>query len=143
MARGHRSVPPSSLTHPARCLPRTRVGAGPAVGWDCRVPVTAMTPVPAGSVSGALLVRRMRLAADRRTPAAGRAVVRSVLEQAGLEHLLDAALLLTTELSANAVVHAGTALDLEVVTDEAGLTVTVVDDARGVLASSSSEPSAS
>ena len=102
---------------------------------------------PAGSAegqpAGVRTVRRMRLPADRRTPAAARAVVRTVLEQAGLEHLLDAALLLTTELSTNAVVHAGTDLDLEVVTDEAGLTVTVVDDARGVLASSSSEPSAS
>lgn len=106
------------------------------------MPDTANTPGPAGSVAEARLVRRMRLPADRRTPAAARAVVRSVLEQAGLEHLLDAALLLTTELSTNAVVHAGTDLDLEVVTDEAGLTVTVVDDARGVLASSSSEPSA-
>jgi sigma-B regulation protein RsbU (phosphoserine phosphatase) len=79
------------------------------------------------------IVRRVRLPADRRTPAAARAVVRSVLEEAKLTDLLDAALLLTTELSTNAVVHAGTDLDLEVAADRRGLTVTVVDNARGVI----------
>lgn len=78
------------------------------------------------------IVRRVRLPADRRTPAAARAVVRSVLEEAELGSLLDAALLLTTELSTNAVVHAGTDLDLEVVADQRGLTVTVIDAVRGV-----------
>lgn len=86
----------------------------------------------AGAV-GDRMVRRVRLPADRRTPAAARAVVRSVLEEAKLEELLDAALLLTTELSTNAVVHAGTDLDLEVVADRRGVTVTVIDDARGVI----------
>jgi serine phosphatase RsbU (regulator of sigma subunit)/anti-sigma regulatory factor (Ser/Thr protein kinase) len=81
--------------------------------------------------------RRVRLPADRRTPAAARAVVRSVLEEAGLADLLDEALLLTTELSTNAVVHAGTDLDLQVVADRVGLTVTVMDDARGVVAAAS------
>ena len=60
------------------------------------------------------LVRRVRLPADRRTPAAARALVRSVLDEAGLDELLNEALLLTTELSTNAVVHAGTELDIEV-----------------------------
>jgi serine phosphatase RsbU (regulator of sigma subunit)/anti-sigma regulatory factor (Ser/Thr protein kinase) len=78
------------------------------------------------------VVRRVRLPADRRTPASARAVVRSVLEEAELLPLLDAALLLTTELSTNAVVHAGTDLDLEVVADQWGLTVTVTDAVRGV-----------
>ena len=41
-------------------------------------------------------------------PAAARALVRSVLEEAGLDALLNEALLLTTELSTNAVVHAST-----------------------------------
>lgn len=80
------------------------------------------------------VIRRVRLPADRRTPAAARAVVRSVLETAKLDGLFDAALLLTTELSTNAVVHAGTDLDLEVVADQRGLTVTVIDAARGVVA---------
>ena len=80
------------------------------------------------------VVRRVRLPADRRTPAAARAVVRSVLEEAGLAELADEALLLTTELSTNAVVHAGTDLDLEVVADATGLTVTVMDFASGMVA---------
>ena len=77
------------------------------------------------------LVRRVRLPNDRRTPAAARALVRSVLEEAGLDALLNEALLLTTELSTNAVVHAGTELDIEVTADPAGLTVTVTDFAPG------------
>ncbi|GIF26960.1 hypothetical protein Ate02nite_96900 [Paractinoplanes tereljensis] len=77
------------------------------------------------------LVRRVRLPNDRRTPAAARALVRSVLEDAGLDALLNEALLLTTELSTNAVVHANTELDIEVSADQTGLTVTVTDFAPG------------
>ncbi|MEV6691047.1 SpoIIE family protein phosphatase [Micromonospora sp. NPDC051196] len=76
-------------------------------------------------------VRRVRLPADRRTPAAARAVVRSVLAEANLDELLNEALLLTTELSTNAVEHARTELDVEVSADPAGLTVTVSDFASG------------
>jgi serine phosphatase RsbU (regulator of sigma subunit)/anti-sigma regulatory factor (Ser/Thr protein kinase) len=83
------------------------------------------TPVEGG------LVRRVRLPNDRRTPAAARALVRSVLEEAGLDSLLNESLLLTTELSTNAVVHAGTELDIEVAADHEGLTVTVTDFAPG------------
>jgi serine phosphatase RsbU (regulator of sigma subunit)/anti-sigma regulatory factor (Ser/Thr protein kinase) len=90
--------------------------------------------------SNETVVRRVRLPADRRTPAAARAVVRSVLEEARLHPLLDAALLLTTELSTNAVVHAGTDLDLEVVADRHGLTVTVIDAARGVVTAGEAGP---
>ncbi|GAA3350151.1 hypothetical protein GCM10020358_74990 [Amorphoplanes nipponensis] len=86
--------------------------------------------VEAGRVAAAL-VRRVRLPNDRRTPAAARALVRSVLEQAGLDTLVNEALLLTTELSTNAVVHAGTEVDIEVDADPAGLTVTVTDFAPG------------
>jgi phosphoserine phosphatase RsbU/P len=88
---------------------------------------------PRGVAAGQKVVRRVRLPADRSTPAAARAVVRSVLHDAKLDELLDSALLLTTELSTNAVVHAGTDLALEVVADPGGLTVMVVDDARGVV----------
>lgn len=91
-------------------------------------PAAAPAPGPGGRV-----VRRVRLPADRRTPAAARAVVRSVLDGADLAVLVDAALLLTTELSTNAVVHAGTELELEVIADPGGVTVTVVDDARGMV----------
>ena len=76
-------------------------------------------------------VRRVRLPADRRTPAAARALVRSVLAEAHLDELLNEALLLTTELTTNAVEHARTELDIEVVADDVGLTVTVSDFAPG------------
>ena len=76
-------------------------------------------------------IRRVRLPADRRTPAAARALVRSVLAEAHLDELLNEALLLTTELSTNAVEHARTELDVEVIADEVGLTVTVSDFAAG------------
>ncbi|WBB78012.1 SpoIIE family protein phosphatase [Micromonospora sp. WMMD882] len=76
-------------------------------------------------------VRRVRLPADRRTPATARAVVRSVLAEAHLEELLNEALLLTTELSTNAVEHARTDLDVEVVADRLGLSVMVSDYAAG------------
>ncbi|RLP96380.1 SpoIIE family protein phosphatase [Micromonospora sp. CV4] len=86
-------------------------------------------PATAGARNGA--VRRVRLPADRRTPAAARAVVRSVLAEAHLDELANEALLLTTELTTNAVEHARTELDIEVVADEVGLSVTVSDFAPG------------
>ncbi|MER7888805.1 SpoIIE family protein phosphatase [Micromonospora sp. NPDC094482] len=86
-------------------------------------------PAAAGGPDGH--VRRVRLPADRRTPAAARALVRSVLAEADLDELLNEALLLTTELTTNAVEHAGTELDIEVAADEVGLTVTVSDFASG------------
>lgn len=79
------------------------------------------------------LIRRVRLPADRRTPAAARAIVRSVLTEARLTDLLDETLLLTTELSTNGVLHAGTDLVLEIATDPGGVTVTVRDQAASTL----------
>ncbi len=76
-------------------------------------------------------VRCVRLPADRRTPAAARALVRSVLAEAGLTELVNEALLLTTELTTNAVEHAGTELNIEVAADRTGLTVMVTDFASG------------
>jgi serine phosphatase RsbU (regulator of sigma subunit)/anti-sigma regulatory factor (Ser/Thr protein kinase) len=90
-----------------------------------------MQGVSASDTPAGGLVRRVRLPNDRRTPAAARALVRSVLEEAELDVLLNEALLLTTELSTNAVVHANTELDIEVSADQAGLTVTVTDFAPG------------
>jgi len=56
-----------------------------------------------------------------------RAAVRDVVVQVGLDEVLDEALLLTTELATNAVVHAGTDLDVEINADADSLTVTVMD----------------
>ncbi|HEY3505135.1 MAG TPA: SpoIIE family protein phosphatase [Actinocatenispora sp.] len=71
--------------------------------------------------------RRLRLPADYRSPAAARAAVRDILIESGQADLLDEALLLTTELSTNGVIHAGTDLDVDVSADERGVTVTVTD----------------
>ncbi|MEV4533107.1 SpoIIE family protein phosphatase [Asanoa sp. NPDC049518] len=87
-------------------------------------------------------VRHVRLPADRRTPAAARALVRAVLAEAGLDDLSNEALLLTTELSTNAVVHAGTDLDIEVTADGVGLTVTVTDFAGGPIETVLARPQA-
>ncbi|MEV6523254.1 SpoIIE family protein phosphatase [Longispora sp. NPDC051575] len=75
--------------------------------------------------------RRLRLPADHQSPAHARAAVREVLAEAGLAELLDEALLLTTELSTNGVVHAGTDIDVDVQVDDAGVTVTVTDFVGG------------
>lgn len=79
----------------------------------------------------ASVFRRIRLPADRRTPAAARAVVREVLIETGLTRLTDEALLLTTELSTNGVLHAGTDIDLDVAAGPDGLLVTVTDYGGG------------
>ena len=80
----------------------------------------------------ATVVRRIRLPADRRTPAAARELVRAALTEAELTEVLDEALLLTTELATNGVLHARTDIDLEVVADGDEVTVTVTDFAEGV-----------
>ncbi|HET8681763.1 MAG TPA: SpoIIE family protein phosphatase [Micromonosporaceae bacterium] len=97
---------------------------------------TAFVPTDAGPDNGApprQHIRRTRLPADRRTPAKARALMRSVLAEAHLTELLDEALLLTTELTTNVVMHAGTDLDIEMVTDDSGLTVTVSDHHAGII----------
>ncbi len=80
----------------------------------------------------ATVVRRVRLPADRRAPGAAREIVRAALTEVDLTELLNEALLLTTELATNGVVHAGTEIDLEVVADHNELTVTVTDFAEGL-----------
>src|SRR3954471_22207688 len=101
--------------------------------------------------------RQLMLAADQRSPTAARRFVANVLEEVSAEPpssaadaadseaenlsaLLDDALLLTTELVTNAVVHAGTTLPLglELVrsTDPepaVGLTIMVTDRVSGPL----------
>jgi sigma-B regulation protein RsbU (phosphoserine phosphatase) len=79
--------------------------------------------------------RRLRLPADHRSPAAARAAVREVLLAGGWAERLDEALLLVSELSTNGVVHAGTAFDVDVLTDEHGVTITVSDQKVGLVGS--------
>ena len=73
------------------------------------------------------LVRRLRLPAAGTSPAAARGAVSALLGAAGLGDLRDEALLLTSELVTNGVVHAGTDLELEISADPDGCQVTVTD----------------
>ena len=66
--------------------------------------------------------------------------MREVLTESGLSDLMDEALLLTTELSTNGVIHAGTELDVEVLADPGGLTVTVTDFKGGPIETSLMRP---
>ncbi|MCU1590014.1 MAG: protein serine phosphatase with GAF(s) sensor(s) [Frankiales bacterium] len=68
-----------------------------------------------------------------RSAAAARRTVESVLGEAELTDLLDEALLLVTELVTNAVVHAGTDIELHLATSTGGLRVEVVDRSPGSL----------
>ncbi len=73
----------------------------------------------------------MRLPADHSSPGVARAAVRSVVTDVGLTEVLDEALLLTTELATNAVVHARTDLEVEITASQESLTVAVMDYRTG------------
>jgi phosphoserine phosphatase RsbU/P len=85
------------------------------------------------TASGAPIVRRTLLPAELRSPGAARSIVRAVTTEGDLTEVLDEALLLTTELVTNAVVHAATQVTVEVTADAAGLTITVLDELPGPL----------
>jgi GAF domain-containing protein len=68
-----------------------------------------------------------------RSAATARRTVEQVLQEADLGGLLDEALLLVTELVTNAVVHAGTEIELRIETAPEGLRVEVVDRSPGSL----------
>jgi phosphoserine phosphatase RsbU/P len=76
---------------------------------------------------------RLRLAADGRSPGLARRHVRGVLAAAGREDVLDEALLLVTELVTNAVVHAGTDVELDVEPGPDGVRAEVRDGGSGAL----------
>ncbi len=72
-----------------------------------------------------------RLSAEDRSPGAARRVVQDALMRSGLEVVLDDALLLVTELVTNAVVHAGTEVELQVEVGVGGVRIEVVDHGAG------------
>jgi anti-sigma regulatory factor (Ser/Thr protein kinase) len=76
-------------------------------------------------------VTELTLAPREHSPAAARETVRAAVRAAGLDHLLDEALLLTTELVTNALVHGGTEVDLRIEADGQVLRVEVADRGRG------------
>ncbi|MGQ0775646.1 MAG: ATP-binding protein [Pseudonocardiales bacterium] len=73
------------------------------------------------------LMRRFQLPPNPNSPSAARALLRTALAEAQLEHLTDVTLLLTTELCSNVVRHAGTDMELTLSIDDSRLTVTVTD----------------
>ena len=68
---------------------------------------------------------------DGASPARARGLLRTALRAAGLDHLVDDALLLVTELVTNAVIHAGTSIELLIDTVEGGLRAEVLDYSPG------------
>ena len=77
--------------------------------------------------------RRVRLRADRHAPAAVRVMIRQLLDEEQLADMADDVLLLATELTTNAVLHAGTDLDVTVDVDATRVHVAVADGHRGEL----------
>jgi phosphoserine phosphatase RsbU/P len=77
--------------------------------------------------------RRLHLRADRHAPAAVRAMIRQMLDETHLAEMADDVLLLATELTTNAVLHAGTDLAVTVDVDATRVHVAVADGHRGEL----------
>ncbi|MFL6140238.1 MAG: SpoIIE family protein phosphatase [Labedaea sp.] len=71
--------------------------------------------------------RRLQLPGEPTSPAVARRFVRSALQEAELDELADDALLLTSELCENAVLHAGTGFELTLTADGDELTVGITD----------------
>jgi sigma-B regulation protein RsbU (phosphoserine phosphatase) len=82
------------------------------------------------------------LPAQGRSPAAARRVVQEALGAAGLEVMLDDALLLVTELVTNAVVHAGTDIELHLSIGVDSARIEVVDHSAGSLPVLKGDPDA-
>jgi phosphoserine phosphatase RsbU/P len=72
------------------------------------------------------------LPAQDRSPGTARRAVQEALMAAGLEVMLDDALLLVSELVTNAVVHAGTDLDLRIDIGPGQARIEVIDHGRGL-----------
>ncbi|QJY48778.1 SpoIIE family protein phosphatase [Pseudonocardia broussonetiae] len=77
--------------------------------------------------------RRMRLPPDARSPGQARRMVLDALDAPELDALVDTAVLLTSELCENAVLHAGTEYEVELCVTDTELTVTVSDHGAGPL----------
>ncbi|MGH3752048.1 MAG: PP2C family protein-serine/threonine phosphatase [Pseudonocardiaceae bacterium] len=73
------------------------------------------------------LAHQVRLAADHRSPMLARRILRATLHDAGLDDLIDDAVLLTSELCENVVLHVGTDYELIIDLSDTELTVRVID----------------
>ncbi|MFC4859331.1 SpoIIE family protein phosphatase [Actinophytocola glycyrrhizae] len=72
-------------------------------------------------------VRRARFPGDAGAPSAARRFLRSALAEAELDELADDAVLLTSELCENAVLHAGTGFTVDLTANGIELTVAITD----------------
>ncbi len=75
------------------------------------------------------------------SPSTARRIVESLVRERGLDEFLDEALLLVTELVTNAVVHAGTEIDVSLEVSGTRLRVEVIDRTPGLLHVDSHLPS--
>lgn len=80
------------------------------------------------------VVRRLRLPPAQSSPAVARAAVYEAVLEADLTAVLDEAMLLTTELVTNGVVHARTELEIEIIASADAISVMVLDRRCGPLA---------
>jgi anti-sigma regulatory factor (Ser/Thr protein kinase) len=83
--------------------------------------------LPAGVAAPSYRERRW-FAASVHAPAAARTFVADVLRQWQHDHYVDDALLIVSELAANAVVHARSDLDVELFLDDSGVRISVADN---------------
>ncbi|HVM27483.1 MAG TPA: SpoIIE family protein phosphatase [Mycobacteriales bacterium] len=83
------------------------------------------------SSPGARPLLAVTLPPDGTSPRLARSHVRQVLTEAGHEALVDDALLMVTELVTNAVVHAGTVVQVDVVADAGGVRIEIGDLSPG------------
>jgi len=77
--------------------------------------------------------RRISLPPDARSPGRARRLVADALDDPAYDAVVDSAVLLTSELSENAVLHAGTEFEVEVRADASAVTITVSDRGSGPL----------
>lgn len=98
-----------------------------------------ITPAAASPEPHHVLVA-VALASSLDAAAQARGVVRDLLHRGHRDDMVDTACLLTSELVANAVVHAGAPVELVVDLDRGRLAVEVIDGAEGEIAPVEAEP---
>jgi sigma-B regulation protein RsbU (phosphoserine phosphatase) len=89
-----------------------------------------------------MITAESTLPAQVLSPAAARRVVREAMTVAGLEVILDDAVLLVSELVTNAVVHAGTQIELRVDIGPGSVLFEVIDYRPGTLPALLGKPDA-
>jgi phosphoserine phosphatase RsbU/P len=103
--------------------------------------------VRTGAVTGQNLLvdlpleRRYQLPGELDSPVKARRIVAAILREAGMASLLDDAVLLTSELSENAIMHAGTGFELDISLDDSSVTIGITDHGATAMELRRSTPS--